>query len=157
MGNGFPMAGIAVRPELLSAFCDDVGYFNTFAASPVASATGLAVLNVIRDENLQTNAALCGKSLREGLLHLADIDGRISDVRGAGLFIGVDLSPDGDPANSSGQLVSDIINAMRENRVLIGAAGKYGQTLKIRPPLCLKSSEVDFFIEALAKSLRACR
>ncbi|AXO16220.1 aspartate aminotransferase family protein [Thalassospira indica] len=157
MGNGFPMAGIAVRPELLSAFCDDVGYFNTFAASPVASATGLAVLNVIRDENLQANAALCGKSLREGLLHLADIDGRITDVRGAGLFIGVDLAPDGDPANPSGQLVSDIINAMRQNRVLIGAAGKYGQTLKIRPPLCLKSSEVDFFIEALAKSLRTCR
>ena len=115
------------------------------------------MLYVIRDENLQGNAALSGNSLREGLLHLADIDGRISDVRGAGLFIGVDLSPDGDPANPSGQLVSDVINAMREHRVLIGAAGKHGQTLKIRPPLCLKSSEVDFFIDALAKSLRSCR
>ncbi|HAI32900.1 MAG TPA: aspartate aminotransferase family protein, partial [Thalassospira sp.] len=106
---------------------------------------------------LQGNAALSGNSLREGLLHLADIDGRISDVRGAGLFIGVDLSPDGDPTKPCGQLVSDVINAMREHRVLIGAAGKHGQTLKIRPPLCLKSSEVDFFIDALAKSLRSCR
>ncbi|MBN8198417.1 aspartate aminotransferase family protein [Thalassospira povalilytica] len=156
MGNGFPMAGIAVRPEMLSAFCEDVGYFNTFAASPVAAATGLAVLDVIRDENLQNNAAVCGAYLREGLQHLAELDGRISDIRGAGLFLGVDLSEDGDPTRPSGQLVGDVINAMRRHRVLIGAAGKYGQTLKIRPPLCLKRSEVDFFIEALGKSLRAC-
>ena len=156
MGNGFPMAGIAVRPEMLAAFCEDVGYFNTFAASPVAAATGLAVLDVIRDENLQNNAAVCGTYLREGLQHLAELDGRISDIRGAGLFLGVDLSEDGDPTRPSGQLVGDVINAMRRHRVLIGAAGKYGQTLKIRPPLCLKRSEVDFFIEALGKSLRAC-
>lgn len=156
MGNGFPMAGIAVRPEMLAAFCEDVGYFNTFAASPVAAATGLAVLDVIRDENLQNNAAVCGAYLREGLQHLAELDGRISDIRGAGLFLGVDLSEDGDPTRPSGQLVADVINAMRRHRVLIGAAGKYGQTLKIRPPLCLKRSEVDFFIEALGKSLRAC-
>lgn len=156
MGNGFPMAGIAVRPELLAAFCEDVGYFNTFAASPVAAATGLAVLDVIRDENLLANAMICGKYLREGLQHLADIDGRISDIRGAGLFLGVDLSPNGAPGDASGQLVGDVINAMRRHRVLIGAAGKYGQTLKIRPPLCLRQSEVDFFIEALGKSLREC-
>ena len=156
MGNGFPMAGIVVRPEMLAAFCEDVGYFNTFAASPVAAATGLAVLDVIRDENLQNNAAVCGAYLREGLQHLAELDGRISDIRGAGLFLGVDLSEDGDPTRPSGQLVGDVINAMRRHRVLIGAAGKYGQTLKIRPPLCLKRSEVDFFIEALGKSLRAC-
>lgn len=156
MGNGFPMAGIAVRPEMLAAFCEDVGYFNTFAASPVAAATGLAVLDVIRDENLQNNAAVCGAYLREGLQHLAELDGRISDIRGAGLFLGVDLSEDGDPTRPSGQLVGDVINAMRRHRVLIGAAGKYGQTLKIRPPLCLKRSEVDFFIEVLGKSLRAC-
>jgi len=156
MGNGFPMAGIAVRPEMLAAFCEDVGYFNTFAASPVAAATGLAVLDVIRDENLQNNAAVCGAYLREGLQHLAELDGRINDIRGAGLFLGVDLSEDGDPTRPSGQLVGDVINAMRRHRVLIGAAGKYGQTLKIRPPLCLKRSEVDFFIEALGKSLRAC-
>ena len=56
----------------------------------------------------------------------------------------------------SGQLVADVINAMRRHRVLIGAAGKYGQTLKIRPPLCLSHNEVDFFIDALGKSLRAC-
>ena len=155
MGNGFPMAGIAVRPELLTAFCEDVGYFNTFAASPVAAATGLAVLDVIRDENLQNNATVCGAYLREGLQHLAEIDGRISDIRGAGLFLGVDLSANGDPAQPSGQLVGDVINAMRRHRVLIGAAGKYGQTLKIRPPLCLKRSEVDFFIEALGRLLPA--
>ena len=156
MGNGFPMAGIAVRPELLAAFCEDVGYFNTFAASPVAAATGLAVLDVIRDEDLQNNAAVCGAYLREGLQHLADMDARITDIRGAGLFMGVDLSANGDPSEPGGQLVGDVINAMRRHRVLIGAAGKYGQTLKIRPPLCLTRSEVDFFIEALGKSLRAC-
>ncbi|WP_417803710.1 aspartate aminotransferase family protein [Thalassospira lucentensis] len=155
MGNGFPMAGIAVRSDLLAAFCEDVGYFNTFAASPVASATGLAVLNVIADENLQANAGVCGAYLRDGLQHLADQDGRISDIRGAGLFLGVDLSADGNPENPSGQLVADVINAMRRHRVLIGAAGKYGQTLKIRPPLCLSHNEVDFFIDALGKSLRA--
>ncbi|MCC9624582.1 aspartate aminotransferase family protein [Thalassospira sp. MA62] len=156
MGNGFPMAGIAVRPEMLSAFCEDFGYFNTFAASPVAAATGLAVLDVIADENLQTNAALCGHYLRDGLAHLAQQDSRIGEIRGAGLFIGMDLNPDGVPNYNSGKLVGDVINAMRRQGVLIGAAGKYGQALKLRPPLCLDRSEADFFIESLEKSLRDC-
>jgi len=151
MGNGFPMAGMATRPDLLAAFCEDVGYFNTFGATPAAAAAGLAVLDVVRDEGLQDNAHRVGGYLRGRLDALAGGDPRIGAVRGAGLFIGVDLcGPEGVP---DPRLAGDLINGLRERRVLIGAAGRFGHTLKIRPPLCLARDEADFFADALADAL----
>lgn len=150
MGNGFPMAVMAARRDLLSRFCETFGYFNTFGGNPVAAAAGSAVLDVIADEELQANAQNMGTYLSEALCALASRDERIGDVRGAGLFIGLDLcGPDGpDP-----DLAIAVINGMRERSVMIGACGKYGHTLKIRPPLCLKQSEADRFIETLDATL----
>jgi 4-aminobutyrate aminotransferase-like enzyme len=150
MGNGYPMSGMAVRPELLERFCEHTGYFNTFGANPVAAAAGLAVLQVIEEEDLVARAARMGAMLRGGLEALAARDERIAEVRGAGLFIGVELREGGRPAP---ELVAWVIDRLRERRVLIGAAGRFGETLKVRPPLCLDEGEVGFFLDAFAGAL----
>jgi 4-aminobutyrate aminotransferase-like enzyme len=152
MGNGFPVAGLATHPDRLRTFCEDVGYFNTFAGTPVAAAAGLAVLDVIQDEGLQENARRTGSYLRERLETVAAADPRIGDIRGAGLFVGLDLC-DGDGA-PDGPFAADIINGLGEKRILVGAAGPYGHTLKLRPPLSIVPGEVDIFVDALAEMLR---
>jgi 4-aminobutyrate aminotransferase-like enzyme len=152
MGNGYPIAGVVTRPELLSTFCADVGYFNTFGGNPVAAAVGLAVLDVLHDEGLQENARRTGDYLRARLSDTAARFPRIAEVRGAGLFAGVEIARDGEPDRPG---VTRIINAVRDRGVLIGAAGRYASVLKIRPPLCVRKPEVDLLIDALEGALRA--
>jgi 4-aminobutyrate aminotransferase-like enzyme len=152
MGNGFPMAGVVTRPELLEGFCAETGYFNTFGANPVAAAAGLAVLQVIEREGLIANADKVGEMLREGLRQLGQHDARIGDVRGAGLFVGLEFS--GVDKQPDAELAAQVINAMKERGVLIGAAGAYGNVLKIRPALCFSEANAGFFVETLAAVLR---
>ncbi|SDE48950.1 aspartate aminotransferase family protein [Rhodospira trueperi] len=155
MANGYPMSGVATRPDLLARFCEGVGYFNTFGGNPVAAAAGLAVLEVIETEGLQANARKIGHHIMTRLGELVATDARVTAVRGAGLFIGLDLCRDGDPDLPDPELTSTVINGLRDRRVLIGAAGRYGHTLKIRPPLCLTRDEADFFVDALTDTLAA--
>jgi 4-aminobutyrate aminotransferase-like enzyme len=152
MGNGFPMAGVVTRPDLLEGFCAETGYFNTFGGNPVAAAAGLAVLQVIEREGLIANADKVGAMLREGLRQLGQHDARIGDVRGAGLFVGLEFS--GADKEPDADLAAHVINAMKERGVLIGAAGAYGNVLKIRPALCFSEANAGFFVEALAAVLR---
>jgi len=141
--------------EAMAAFCKDVGYFNTFGGTPAAAAAGLAVLEVIEEEKLQENALKVGQHLKQGLLRLAKKDPRITAVRGAGLFIGIDLGRAEDSHAPDPMLASAVINGLRDRQVLIGAAGRYGHTLKVRPPLCLNKAEADFFLNALKTILQA--
>ncbi|MFD0988025.1 aspartate aminotransferase family protein [Methyloligella solikamskensis] len=148
MGNGFPVAGVVTRPEILQPFCDETGYFNTFGGNPVAAAAGLAVLDVLEEEGLLENAEKIGSYFRQALDAMQQLNPCIGDVRGAGLFIGIEFSKPGttdpDPA-----MATAVINAMKEEGVLIGAAGADGNILKLRPPLCLETEHVDFFLESL--------
>lgn len=153
MGNGFPMAGMAAKPDHLASFCGDVGYFNTFGGNPVAAAAGLAVLEVIREEGLQENALETGRVLRDGLREIAASDARVAQVRGAGLFIGVDLA-DEETGRPDAEFTVKVIDAMRDRGVLIGAAGRYGATLKVRPPLCLNRDEAERFLTAFRGAIR---
>ncbi len=152
MGNGFPVGGVVTRPEILESLCETTGYFNTFGGNPVAAAAGLAVLDVIEDEGLIENAKEIGAYFRSGLQALASRYPAIGDVRSAGLFIGIEFSlpdtTDPDPATAS-----HVINALKERGVLIGAAGDYGNVLKVRPPLCFARDNADFFIERLEAAL----
>jgi 4-aminobutyrate aminotransferase-like enzyme len=150
MGNGYPMSGMAVRPDLLERFCEHTGYFNTFGANPVAAAAGLAVLEVIEAEGLVARSARMGAALRRGLDAVAARQTRIAEVRGSGLFIGVELREEGRPAPA---LAAEVIDRLRKRQVLIGAAGRYGETLKIRPPLCLAEDEAAFFLDAFAAAM----
>lgn len=155
MGNGFPMAGLAAREELLAALNEDVGYFNTFGGSTVAVAAGMAVLDVLAEEALIANARQQGDYLKQQLEGLQSTFDEVAAVRGAGLFIGLDLcNPARDGAPDAARTTA-VINVLKRNGVLIGAAGKSGSTLKIRPPLCLARAEADLFLDRLEQSIRA--
>lgn len=155
MANGYPMAGLATHPDLLARFCRGEGYFNTFGGNPVAAAAGLAVLDALAEETLQDNARAVGAHVVSRLKALAASDPRLADVRGAGLFIGADLCRADNPARPDPALTSTVINGLRARGVLIGAAGRYGHTLKVRPPLCLTHAEADLFVDTLADTLAA--
>ncbi len=152
MGNGFPMAAMVTRPDLLADFCQTTGYFNTFGGNPVACAAGLAVLQVLKQENLLANASQRGKELKQGLLQLAREYPTLAEVRGQGLFIGVDIQ------NASGQpcasTTKHLIEQLKQQKVLSGAAGLQGATLKLRPSMTLNDREVDFFLTAMRVALR---
>lgn len=155
MGNGFPMAGIVTRPEYLRAFSEHFGYFNTFAGNPVAAAAGLAVLEVIEEEGLVENASCLGTKLRSWIQDLSTHYPVIGGVRGAGLYLGIDIV---DPKDGRPDVrrATRIINALcEEKQILIGATGSLGHILKIRPPLCLQSPEAELFAEALEDVCRA--
>ncbi|WP_454746938.1 aspartate aminotransferase family protein [Ciceribacter selenitireducens] len=154
MGNGFPMGGVVTRPEFLKRFCEETGYFNTFGGNPVAAAAGHAVLQVIEDEGLIERSATVGGYFMRSLEALQGNHSEIGDVRGAGLFIGLDFT---DPATGEPDtaLATHAINQLKHNGILIGAAGKYGATLKIRPPLCFSKEDADLFTGTLDTILKA--
>ncbi|CAO3440545.1 aspartate aminotransferase family protein [Azospirillum endophyticum] len=157
MGNGFPMGGVVTRPEILSAFCARVGYFNTFGGSPAAAAAGLAVLQVIERERLMANAKATGASMRQGLRDIATRYPVVGDVRGAGLFNSVELVSDPDARTPDPALASTLINGLRDRNVLIGVAGSHGNILKVRPPLCFTQANVSTFLNAVEDTLAAIR
>lgn len=154
MGNGFPMGGVVTRPEFLKRFCEETGYFNTFGGNPVAAAAGHAVLQVIEEEGLVERSAAVGGYFKQSLKALQGTHSDIGAVRGAGLFIGLDFV---DPTTGAPDtaLATHAINQLKHNGILIGAAGKYGATLKIRPPLCFSQEDADLFTGTLDTILKA--
>lgn len=147
MGNGFPVAGIAVAPRVIEKFGYDTRYFNTFGGNSVAIAAAQATLNVIRDENLQANADKVGKLIRGGFAELSKRYETIGDVRGVGLYIGVEMVSDRKLKTPNAALASAIVNGLRERRVLISATGFHSNTLKIRPPLIFSENDADRLLE----------
>ena len=148
MGGGHPMAGVVVRPELVREF-GQFRYFNTFGGNPVSAAVGLAVLDVIQREELQANAARVGAQLRRGVLALADKHALIGDVRGAGLFIGVEIVSDRQHRTADPQATTRIVNGLRERGVLISSAGPQANVLKVRPPLPFGAEHAELFLQTL--------
>ena len=152
MGNGYPMAGLVVQPDILASFGAKARYFNTFGGNAVAAAVGMAVLDVIRDEGLQQNAAHVGQAFHQGLQDLASRHDCLGPVRSAGLFLGLDIAPDGSPNPA---LAGRIVNGLRDARVLISATGPQGHILKIRPPLVFSTDHVAIFLDRLEGVLAA--
>lgn len=148
MGNGYPVAGLVAGNPLLQQLADGDGYFNTFAGSHVAIAAAQAVLTTLQQEQRQQNAATTGAYLKHQLQQLKGEFPALHAVRGVGLFIGVDMHYHPEHA-ANARATSDLINRLRQHGVLIGAAGKDGCTLKIRPPLCFTTEQADLFIQTL--------
>ena len=121
MGNGYPVAGIALRPELASRFGYDMRYFNTFGGNTVAMAAANATLEVVQSENLMANANQVGAIMLSGLRDLMQEDERIGDVRGTGLYLGVEMVKDRETREPNGPLALALVNEMRRRRVLISA------------------------------------
>jgi 4-aminobutyrate aminotransferase-like enzyme/Ser/Thr protein kinase RdoA (MazF antagonist) len=143
MGNGYPMAAVVTTREIATEFSSRSHFFSTFAGSPVSAAAGNAVLDAIEDEGLAERAQAVGAYAKDEIRALS-LPGVI-DVRGPGLFLGVELS---DPA-----LANKTVNGMRRRGVLIGSTGTRGEVLKIRPPLVCSYRHIDIVIEALQQSL----
>jgi 4-aminobutyrate aminotransferase-like enzyme/Ser/Thr protein kinase RdoA (MazF antagonist) len=151
MGNGFPVAALVVRSQLLAAVPEEVELFSTFGGNPVACAAALAVLAVIEDEGLVANAAETGSYLRQGLQALAGRHPVIGDVRGEGLLLGVELvDEERVPAAARAGRVTE---AMRERGILISATGPAGNVLKIRPPLVFQREHADLLLQTLDEVL----
>jgi 4-aminobutyrate aminotransferase-like enzyme len=154
MGNGHPVAAVAGRAGVFAEFARGRHYFNTYGGNSVSCATALAVLHVIRDEQLLENARHSGEYLRRGLRELAQRHAAIHEVRGAGLFIGVELGTNSDTGLSGAAETRRIVNAMCRRGVLVGSTGRNANVLKIRSPLTLEPQHADLLLEALDRSLR---
>ena len=152
MGNGLPIAGLVARRGVLDDFGARVRYFNTFGGNPVCVAAASAVLDVLEAEGLQANAATTGAYLKESIARLSASSPVLGDVRGAGLYLGVEVvSPvTGQP---SAEVASAIVNGMRAHRVLISATGSSGNVLKVRPPLVFGPEHADQFLAVFAEVL----
>jgi len=143
IGNGFPMGAVITTREIAEAFANGMEYFNTFGGNPVACAAGLAVLDVLRDENLQENARTVGQQVLSGLRELQKKFPLIGDVRGMGLFLGAELVRDRTTLEPAAAEAGYIANRLRDRGILISTDGPQHNVLKIRPPLCFASTDAD--------------
>ena len=148
MGNGHPIAAMVSRPDIMERFGREARYFNTFGGNPVACAAAQATLAVIQEEGLQANAARTGQYLREGFRALAERHPLIGDVRGDGLFIGVELVRDRTTKTPAKEATHRFVNLMRERRVLLSATGLHGNVLKLRPQLPFGQEHADLLLAA---------
>lgn len=153
MGNGQPIAGLLATHDALARFGQDSRYFNTFAGNTVSCAAALAVLDTIEREGLVARAGTIGKRLYDGIAALAARHEAIGDVRGAGMFVGVELVADRATRAPDRALTSRVVNAMRDRGVLLSACAMGHNVLKIRPPLILSEEQVDMVVEVIDASL----
>ena len=155
MGNGHPIAGVAVRPEIAKPFGASSRYFNTFGGNPVSAAAGKAVLEVIERAQLQDNARSTGDYMRDGIRKLAERHDIIGDVRGSGLFTGVELVLDRAARTPAAKETLRLVNEMRRRRVLISFSGPHDNCLKVRPPLVFSRDNADYFLQVMDEALTA--
>ena len=155
IGNGHPIGALVMRRELAERFAARAHFFSTTGGNPVSCAAGLAVLEVIEREGLRENAARVGAELRAGIEALAQRHALIGDVRGAGLFLGVELVRDRETREPAEAGTRAVLNALRRDGVLVGREGRHGNVLKIRPPIVFRSSHVERFLAALDQALEA--
>lgn len=151
MGNGHPVAGVVTRHDWVDSFGLAANYFNTFGGNPVSAAAGLAVLDVIAEEGLQQNSKTVGAYVRAGLDSLLAKHAIIDNVRGQGLFFGLELiEADGAPATAT---TKRLINLMRERGILMSRIGRHDNILKMRPPLTFSSENADLLLSTLDDAL----
>jgi 4-aminobutyrate aminotransferase-like enzyme len=149
LGNGHPLAAVVTTREIADAFDTGMKYFNTFGGNPVSCAIGEAVLDIVRSDGLREHAMDVGEYFRRSLLQLQDHRPLIGDVRGQGLYIGVELVRDRqtrEPATSEAFVVTEL---MKERGVIVFPNGVHDNVLKIKPPMTFQREHVDFYVEAL--------
>jgi 4-aminobutyrate aminotransferase-like enzyme len=147
IGNGHPLGVLVTTKAIAESFNNGIEFFSTFGGSTLSCRIGKEVLDIVDDEGLQDNARIMGARLMDGLRALEQKHACVGDVRGMGLFLGVELiNPDG--SESTG-ICSYVKNRMRDHRILIGSEGPKDNILKIRPPLTINAEDVDMILECL--------
>jgi 4-aminobutyrate aminotransferase-like enzyme/Ser/Thr protein kinase RdoA (MazF antagonist) len=153
IGNGHPLAAVITSKEIADAFANGMEYFNTFGGNPVSCAIGEAVLDVIEHEKLQQNAFDTGQLMRSGLRELQQKYTLIGDVRGLGLFVGVELVDDRETKAPASESMSWLIEYFKRNKILLTSEGPFYNILKIKPPIVFSQQNVDRFLEVFEKGL----
>lgn len=153
IGNGHPLGAVVTTPEIADAFANGMEYFNTFGGNPVSCAVGLAVLEVIEQEGLQAHALRVGNRLMDGLRALMPKYPLIGDVRGLGLFVGVELVLDQAQKVPAGDHASYVANRMRDHGILISTDGPDHNVLKLKPPIVFNEQDADRLVATLDKVL----
>jgi 4-aminobutyrate aminotransferase-like enzyme len=148
MGNGLPLAATAASRRLVETFRSATRYFNTFASSPLQAAVGMAVIDVIERDRLAENVAAVGAFLKAALAERKGRFASIADVRGHGLFIGVEIAKTDAAREPDMDKAVDIINRLKDRGFLTSNAGAYRNVVKIRPPLVFKQSHAEEFLTA---------
>merc|ERR1711970_1451392 len=143
IGNGFPMAAIVTTKEIASQMSKAL-HFNTFGGNPLACAVGMEVLNVIEDERMQENCSHVGDYYLHKMRQLMDKYEFIGDVRGKGLMIGFEMSEERTTQKPlRGELVQQIWEGCKDEGVLFGRGGLWGQTFRVKPPMCITRDDID--------------
>jgi 4-aminobutyrate aminotransferase-like enzyme/Ser/Thr protein kinase RdoA (MazF antagonist) len=153
IGNGHPLGAVVTRRTIAETFANGMEYFNTYGGNPVSCAAGRAVLRIIREEGLQERALNTGSYLRERLLALQARFPLIGEVRGPGLFQGMELTRDPDTRAPATEACAYLVERMRAHGILMSSDGPQRNVLKIKPPLCFSPGDVDFIVETLEKIL----
>ncbi|MFH4966916.1 aminotransferase class III-fold pyridoxal phosphate-dependent enzyme [Gaetbulibacter sp. M240] len=151
LGNGHPVGAVACTQKVAEAFANGMEYFNTFGGNPVSGAIGLEVLKTIKRENLQVNALQIGSFLKGELMKLAKDFPIIGDVRGQGLFLGIELT--NDRLNPLPEHTDYLINRMKDFGILMSSDGPDHNVLKIKPPLVFNQNNAEELIFYLRKIL----
>lgn len=153
MGNGFPIGAVVGRKSPMDRFGATARYSNTFAGNTVAIATADAVLTILQRDRIQQNALAMSERLRVGLEKLTSRTSGIRSMRNAGLFFGIDIGSEGAPAEMRRSMALDVVNALRDDGVLVSTTGANEDSLKVRPPLVCKAEHVDQFLAAIEVAL----
>ena len=149
MAAGHPVAGVVARGALLDGYRSKEMYFNTFGGNPVSCAAALAVLDVLESEGLVENAAKTGRYVLERFEALKGRHEVIGDVRGRGLFYGIELVHDRVSKEPAADVAGRVVNQMRASGVLMSKIGEHGNVLKLRPPLCFSRDNADLLVSTL--------
>lgn len=152
IGNGHPIGAVITTPEIAGSFANGMEFFSTFGGNNVSCAIGHAVLEVVQEEHLQSHALEVGERLLNGLRELQQRHEIVVDVRGSGLFLGVELLKNGAPATHE---ANRIANRMREEGILLGTDGPFHNVIKIRPPMPFSHTDAELLLTTLGELLVA--
>jgi 4-aminobutyrate aminotransferase-like enzyme len=154
MGAGIPLSGTATSNAIASTFHEKCFYFNTTASTPLQAAVGSAVLDVIEDEGLVERSARVGSFLLSELLPFMDRYESVGDVRGQGLFIGIEWVSDREKRTADRVGAGAFVEKMKNKGFLMGAAGHQNNVLKLRPPLVFEQADAELLLTALDETMR---
>lgn len=153
IGNGHPLAAVVTTPEIAQSFLTGMEYFNTFGGNPVSAAIGQAVLDVVADQGLQANAQKMGNYLMDSVRALASKIPVIGDVRGSGLFIGVELVLDQKTQEPATAITAQLLEFAKNQGVFLSSDGPANNVLKIKPPMIISKTDVDLFLSVFKDGL----
>ena len=153
MGNGHPLGAVVTTPQIAAAFNQGMEYFNTFGGNPVSCAVGLEVLRIIQEDGLQQSALETGGYWMSRLRALGERFPIIGQVRGSGLFLGVELVRERESLEPADWEAAYIVERMKGRGILVSTEGPYHNVLKLKPPLIFGREHVDLFVDALGDVL----